>query len=519
MRLTALRPLRITFSLITFFLVLYLFVEGSGKLGHEMTRAILFFQVVPSAITLFRVATAASLGFLLILVVTLLFGRIYCSFLCPLGTVMDFANGLRTRIRRKKRFRFMKPQPVVQYLILAAVIIPLFLGNLFLLNLLDPYSMAGRIFSDILRPVWYGMINLAARTLELFNNYAVHPAEMKYVSIPSLAITLVIFISVLLLAFFRGRWYCNAICPVGTVLGFISRFSLFRIRINEQECTSCGLCARTCKSGCIDMKSKQVDFSRCVACYNCFKACEYDGFSYSLTRKQTPVKQSKSRRDFLRQTATGVTTIAGVVVTGSVEAGETKNTTEAPEPGPTTPPGSLSIWNFTSACTACHLCISACPTKVLQPAFIEYGLSGILMPKMNYAVSYCNFDCIACTLVCPTEAIRSLTVEKKHTTQIGVSKFIKNICVVVEKKTACGACSEHCPTKAVEMVPYLGALTIPAIDEKLCVGCGACEHACPTRPIRAIYVEPNKYHRTAMKPLHKVNDLPEVKKTTEDFPF
>jgi ferredoxin len=156
---------------------------------------------------------------------------------------------------------------------------------------------------------------------------------------------------------------------------------------------------------------------------------------------------------------------------------------------------------------------------VLQPAFLEYGLGGMFMPKMNYEASYCNFDCVVCTQVCPTEAIRPLTMEQKHRVQIGVSKLIKNICVVVEKKTACGACSEHCPTKAVEMVPYLGTLKIPEINEKLCVGCGACEHACPTKPVRAIYVEPLNYHRVAMKPKKKVEMPKEVKKVEGDFPF
>ncbi len=519
MKLTLLKPLRVTFSLIAFLLILWLFLDITGRLTDKLVNGILFFQFVPSAIRLFHAFTFISLGAVFIILLSWLFGRVYCSFLCPLGLLMDLANGLRTRIQRKKRFRFMRPQPAVQYVLLAVVLIPLLFGNLFFINLLDPYSLAGKLFTNLARPVWYGAINLVSWVLKLVNNFSVYPVEIKFLAMPSFLFSLAIFIAVVLLAFFRGRWYCNAICPVGTVLGLLSKVSLFRIRINENECTSCGLCVRSCKAGCIDMKAKQVDFSRCVACFNCFRACEYDGFSYAVARKPATVKPDVSRREFLRQTATGMTAVAGVLATGSLPARDTSTTGEAPKPGPVTPPGSLSIWNFTSACTACQLCISACPTKVLQPAFLEYGLNGLFMPKMAYAVNYCNFDCIACTLVCPTDAINPLTVDQKHIVQIGVSKLIKNICVVVEKKTACGACSEHCPTKAVEMVPYLGTLKIPAIDEKLCVGCGACEHACPTRPIRAIYDKPNKYHRTAMKPLHRVNELPEVKKTTEDFPF
>jgi ferredoxin len=518
MSLSLLKPLRVVVSLIVLFLTLYIFTDLSGHLSGRLVRAVLFFQFVPSAIALVHVITFSALGSLFILLLTLLFGRVYCSFLCPLGTLQDLFTGLRTRIWRKKRLKFMRPQPLAQYILLAATVIPLFFGSLFVLNLLDPYSFSGKIFTNLFRPAVYGANNLLVLLLKQFNNFSVYPVELKYVAAPSLLFSSALFIGIMLLSFFKGRWYCNAICPVGTVLGVLSRYSVFRIRISDAECTSCGLCIRSCKAGCIEMKTKNVDFSRCVACYNCFRSCENDGFTYAFSWKRRSADGDPSRRRFLKQTAAGMTGIAGLMASDSLFAQE-KPKEEAPKVGPVTPPGSLSIWNFTSACTACHLCVSACPTRVLQPAFFEYGLSGVFMPKMNYEASYCNFDCLVCTEVCPTEAIRPLTLEEKHRVQIGVSKLIKNICVVVEKKTACGACSEHCPTKAVEMVPYLGTLKIPEIDEKLCVGCGACEHACPTKPIRAIYVEPRRYHGVAMKPRKKVETPKEVKKTEEDFPF
>jgi ferredoxin len=515
MRLTALKPIRVTVSLILFFLVLYLFLDISGRFTHEITRGILFFQFVPAAVTLVHLATAAALGVPVVLILTLLFGRVYCSFLCPLGTLQDLIIGIKSRLKKRSWHRFQKPQRWVPYVVLAGVVIPLFFGNLFLLNLLDPYSYSGKIFTTLFRPVYYGANNLLVWILKEFNTYPLYPVELRYLSVPALVFSSAIFLFIVAISFFRARWYCNAICPVGTVLSLLSKVSAFRILISDRECTSCGLCARVCKGGCIEMKTKSLDFSRCVACYNCFRACSSGAFRYRFEWHRKPEAEDPSRRTFLKQTTTGIT---GILAAGSV-FGQAQATAEDPKPGPITPPGSLSIWNFTSACTACHLCISSCPTKVLQPSFFEYGLDGLFLPRMNNAVNYCNFDCVVCTTVCPTEALRQLTIDEKHKTQIGVSKFIKNICVVVEKKTACGACSEHCPTKAVEMVPYLGTLKIPQVDEKICVGCGACEHACPTRPIRAIYVEPLAYHRVAMKPLKKVNSEPGVKKVEEDFPF
>jgi ferredoxin len=180
-----------------------------------------------------------------------------------------------------------------------------------------------------------------------------------------------------------------------------------------------------------------------------------------------------------------------------------------------TPPGSLGIKHFTDTCTACHLCISACPTQVLQPSIFEYGIMGLMQPYMDYVTNYCNFDCVICSEVCPTGAILSLTMEAKKTVQIGKVNLIIDNCVVKTDNTACGSCSEHCPTQAVRMVPYTGDLTIPEIRPEICVGCGACEHACPTRPFRAIYVDGNFEHQVALLPEEEELE----QEVTEEFPF
>jgi ferredoxin len=184
---------------------------------------------------------------------------------------------------------------------------------------------------------------------------------------------------------------------------------------------------------------------------------------------------------------------------------------------PISPPGSISVEHFSHRCTACHLCVSSCPTQVLCPSFLDYGISGIFQPKMNYAASYCNFDCVVCSQVCPTGAILPIDTTGKKQLQIGKVNFVKEDCVVVTKKKDCGACSEHCPTKAVKMVPYEQKLVIPQVDEEVCVGCGACEHACPVQPRKAIYVKSNFVHRTAKKP--KTEKLAPSFDSNQEFPF
>jgi polyferredoxin len=516
MQLAFLKKIRVVVSLIFFVITLFVFVDFIGLFASRMIRTLLFLQFIPSFLNFIYLLSFATAGFLFILLLTIFFGRVYCSTICPLGTMQDIFTWLSRKFNVIKRFKFSKPQNVFRYSILGVLVLLFCFSSLWLINLLDPYSLAGKIFSDLGRPLFYLGNNILSRIFQLFDSYAVYSVPVKVFSWPAVVFSFLFLVLIVYLAVYKGRWYCNVICPVGTLLGIVSRFSIFKIRMDEVACTSCGLCAVECKAGCIDVKEKKIDFSRCVACYDCFKACPEDGVGYRIAIGS--IKNDKpedvSRRNFFKTTLLGSTALIA-----SKTAFADKKEPQGISAIPVTPPGSVSIWHFTSKCTSCHLCVSVCPTRVLQPTFIEYGLSGMFQPKMNYHAEYCNFECVKCSAICPTGAILPITKEEKATLQIGVSKFIKNICIVVTKHTACGACSEHCPTKAVEMVPYLGNLTLPKVDEKICVGCGACEYACPTKPDKAIYVEANSYHRKAMKPKKKVEGKRKAMKPTEEFPF
>jgi ferredoxin len=313
--------------------------------------------------------------------------------------------------------------------------------------------------------------------------------------------------------------------PVGTFLGLLSKFSLFKIKIDQSSCTKCAQCAFVCKSQCISVKEQEIDFTRCVGCFNCLKSCDSKSINYKLTFAVKHTHQKKiikpadeSKRTFLA----GLLVISGALVgiSRSAKAEEKelkykKNLVPVKKNYPCSPPGSKSIDHFNDACTACHLCISACPNKVLQSSALEYGLVGFLQPFMDTSNGYCNFDCTKCSEVCPSGAIMQLTKEEKGVTQVGQVHFIKKNCVVYLDETLCGACAEHCPTKAVRMVPYKEKLNIPEVNNDICVGCGACEHACPVRPHRAIYVDGNPIHKIAKKP--KVEEMEQ--KELEEFPF
>ncbi|MBN2480960.1 MAG: 4Fe-4S binding protein [Bacteroidales bacterium] len=515
-----LRIFRIIISLLFLVFIAALFIDYREFIPASWTKWILYPQFVPSAISFITLPAALATGFLVILILTLLFGRVYCSTFCPLGTIQDVFAFFSKKFRIIKRYKFKKALDYLRYPFLGLTLVFLLSGSILILNLLDPYSTFGRIFSDLARPGVVAINNLLAAQMEKMEVYFLFRIDMGLftwhtVFIPIFTAVLIIWLSV-----YFGRLYCNTICPVGTTMGLLSRLSLFRIKMDGLSCTKCGKCALVCKSNCIDIKHLKVDFSRCVACYNCIPACEYNAIKYepAYSRKTgIAAPADKSKRDFI-----GKSLLLGMALTGLNRKSTAQNQgTLLPgdipnvKQHPVSPPGSLSLKHFTDRCTACHLCVTSCPTGVLQPSLLEYGLKGIMQPHMDYAVEYCNYECTICSQVCPTGAIMPLTVEDKKLTQTGVVHLILDKCVVVTDLTACGSCSEHCPTQAVRMVPYQNGLTIPEIHTEICIGCGACEYACPVRPHTAIYVDGNPVHQVAEPPQTESLEFD----AHEDFPF
>ncbi|HLO59501.1 MAG TPA: 4Fe-4S binding protein [Bacteroidales bacterium] len=519
-----LKIFRVVFSLLLLLGITSLFVDFRELIPTAWADRLLFLQFVPSVIQFITVPAVLSAGFIIILVLTALFGRVYCSFICPLGIFQDIVSWISKKAKVIKRYKFRKALNYLRYPVLALVVISLLFGSMFVLNLLDPYSSFGRIFSDIVRPGIIAANNGLASLFEKFDMYFLYRLNLDLVTWKTVFIPAVLVIAVVVLAFYYGRLYCNAICPVGTVLGFLSRFSVFRIRMDKATCTKCGKCAFACKSTCINIKTQEVDNSRCVACYNCIDVCPENSIKYMTGKgsakaafKPVAVTTDDSKREFIGKTlvyAVALTGLSEKVFSAETEdrpAGKIKN----PKKYPVTPPGSVSIRHFTDRCTACHLCISVCPTKTLQPSFLEYGFTGMSQPHMDYGIEYCNFECTKCGEVCPTGAILPITVEEKKLEQLGKVNFVKTKCIVYTDNTSCGSCSEHCPTQAVKMVPYKDDLTIPETDTDICIGCGACEFACPVKPHTAIFVDGNTVHQVAKAP--KVEELKQ--ESSDDFLF
>ena len=507
----------ISAGVLILFLIIFL---GVKKLAaSSMGQFLLSLQLVPSLLKTISTTGYAVLFLTILLVAAGVFGRIYCSFLCPLGTFQDALIFLSRKIKRQ-RFRFKPPHHITWYTLLFLSVLTYISGSLTVVNLLDPYSLFGRITAHIFKPLTEAVNNFLVFITESFDIYIFSPIKIHPIPAVVFSITAVCFLTVFILAAYHGRLYCNTICPVGAFFGLLSRVSLYNFHINPEKCTRCGKCTARCRSGCIDLKTGILDLNRCVSCFDCWDICPERAVSYSLiTQRRKKPKPDPSKRKLI---LTGILAGAGLAFSGAPLRSAAGYTLKPPSPFPATPPGSLSLDHFSDNCTACQLCVSVCHTHVLRPAFSEYGLKGFLQPVMDFTRGRCDYECNNCTKVCPTHAITRLSLKRKKETQIGIVQFIKEKCIVYTKKRDCAACAEVCPTHAVYTVTEKN-IRHPKLKPEVCIGCGACEFVCPVRETpRAIYVRANKIHAVADPPFFQKNTVFDTKatpETDEEFPF
>ncbi|NSW94645.1 MAG: 4Fe-4S dicluster domain-containing protein [Bacteroidales bacterium] len=517
-----LRKFRILFSALILICFIIVFADFKSLVPAKYIDYLLIPQFVPSILSFVSLKSLAASGFIFVLLLTLLTGRTYCSFLCPLGIGQDLFSRIGGRIRKKfRRYGYKKPHTILRYSILAVTLAVTLIWGIYMLTLLDPYSIFGRFMTYFGKPAVLGLNNFVSGIFGKFGNYSVPHVPVRGFQLAAYTIPVFFFLLVGTLSFIKGRLYCNMVCPVGTFLGLISKVSLLRIKINEKTCTRCGRCAVRCKSSCIDFLHYDVDVTRCVDCFNCIQICPEKAISYGVlnaNNQSEPVTEDAGKRKFISQVI--------LLLFGFSRLAKSQDKETAPHPSkmstvkenktyPVCPPGAGSLESFNKKCTACSLCITACPNHVLQPAVKEYGLIGFMQPVMDYHKSFCTYNCNVCTEVCPTDALKPLLLDAKKLTQIGKVVFIKDNCIVKTEKTACGACSESCPTKAVYMVPYEGNLVIPETNQDICIGCGHCEYACPTKPYKAIFVDGNPVHAAAKKPEVKESEIT----SPTEFPF
>ena len=516
-----LKKVRQTLGAVTFTLITLLFVDVSGLL-HGWLSWLAEIQFLPALLAL-------NVGVVVALVaLTLIFGRIYCSVICPLGVMQDLISRLHSRLK-KNRFRHSPERKALRYGFLALFVVALVAGVGSLAALLAPYSSYGRMAENLLRPLWAAGNNVLAAMAERTDSYAFYSVDVWVKSLPTFIIAAVSLVVIGWLAWRGGRTYCNTVCPVGTVLGWLARFSWLKVRIDTGKCNGCGLCERNCKASCIDSKAHKIDYSRCVACGDCIGKCRQGALSFGKalphstsshddrepqavmnervsgvaapspqekTGGGAPVSEaSLSRRSFLLGAAMATTAAALAQEKKKVDGGlaAIENKQPAERATPITPPGAFSAQHFAQHCTGCQLCVAQCPNGVLRPST---SLLTMMQPVMSFERGFCRPECTRCSEGCPT----AITRADKSAIQLGHAVWRRKNCVPLTDGVECGNCARHCPTGAITMVPSVAAdqssPKVPVVNESRCIGCGACEYHCPARPFSAIYVEGHELHRT-----------------------
>ena len=458
-----LKKIRIVLAIICFTLITLLFVGFSGSFNIWFSW-LAKMQLIPALLAASFVIVAA------ILLTTLLFGRVYCSIICPLGVYQDGVSWLAEKTK-KNRYKFRENRKMLRYSIAFAFALLFLLGYNNISILIEPYSIFGRIAS--------GIFSFAQ---------------------PIIFVSIAYFLIITLIALFFGRGYCNTVCPVGTILSVVAKYSIFKPHFDTEKCISCGLCEKNCRCSAIDSKNHVIDYSKCTTCFNCISKCNKNAMVYGFMKNKVAEEQTDtptepdnddnkiSRKTFLATVAT-IAAATALYSPKRVSGKGLEMFTGKEEPKrktPLKPAGSISLINFASRCTGCQLCVQSCPNHILRPST---SLVTFLQPEMSFDNNYCDPSCTRCSSVCPAGAINKITPSQKLSIQIGHAVFISNNCLSAHDGIECGLCSMQCPTGAITMVN-----NAPVVNERVCIGCGLCEISCPATPFKAIYVEGNADH-------------------------
>ena len=496
---------RVLAQLLSVLLFFFLFIKtdytGSDSIEYAVN---ILFRIDPllafCTMLAARTFIALLIPALVIVVLSLLFGRFFCGWLCPMGGLLDFWRVVwREKIKNKETL-----YPRLSLLLLLFLVLLALLG-LPLVGYFDPFSLLVRglvqavypainFVSDSFFTYTYqnlpAAVNVVTEPVYAFMQATVLPFDQRYYELTLVSGFLLIFL--FLAEFIQSRFFCRNICPLGGMLGLLSRYGIMSVDGGNESCGSCQVCRTNCRMGAVG-KNRTVNSSTCILCMDCMVKCPKQIIHPTLSacmrlRSENDIN-SITRRQFL------VCLFSGVALPPFLSV---RNKGRLVQGTLIRPPGALIEKEFLARCVRCGECIQVCITNGLQPAFLQAGVEGVFSPYLLARSGYCEFNCTLCGQVCPTGAIKPLELLTKNTTKIGHAVFDKNICLPFARGIPCIVCEEHCPTpdKAIkfnllEVINQQGEHTTlkqPYVVDELCIGCGICETKCPLPGRSAIYV-------------------------------
>ena len=523
-RLVTLRRFsQIIFFLAFTFLLLRTEFRGSFRTSTADMRlpypVNLFFRLDP----LVAIANAISshalyrglLWSLVVLIPTMFFGRFFCGWICPLGSIHHFFGSWKSERKRGRQLiesnRYQRWQSTKYYL-LFVVLVAAALGT-GLVGWLDPFAFLVRSLGLSILPAANYALQALLRVLDHSHSWPVRAAGMVVDFLVGSwllsfkqpyfrqAIWLgSIFVFLLVLNFRVTRFWCRALCPLGALLGLVSRWSILGLVKNPEHCENCNRCLLRCQGADDPIGGVPWRQSEWHLCLNCVDECPEHGLQFKLFPAQKSIGASLQRRKVIGGLAAGVAVVPLMRSTPGFAVERQERLLR--------PPGALEEGDFLSRCIRCGECIKVCPNHALQPSFNEAGIEGLWTPVLVPRIGYCETSCVLCSQACPTGAIWEITAKEKgwsvdltadtKPVRLGTAFYDRGRCLPWAMATPCIVCEEWCPTspkavylRATEVLDPDGKtrqLKQPYVDPQRCVGCGACEYACPVKDRPAVYV-------------------------------
>jgi polyferredoxin len=458
---------------------------------------------------------------LIILVPTLFFGRFFCGWICPMGTLQHFVGDMPSESKRGKQRiesnRYKRWQ-TIKYVVLIAGLVAAAFGSM-VIGWLDPFSLLVRSIGLSLLPAFNYIVRAALTPLEHSRIAAIKATgglihavlgafllEFRQAHFTQGLVLGILFLVILAASLRITRLWCRAICPLGALLGAVSRWSVLGLDKDPEACNNCNRCLLHCQGGDDPIGSSPWRKSECLMCMNCVGSCPDHALTFRFFRPKSNVAKEVSSPDLgRRRTITGLVAGAAAVPLLRANTGLGKSRNERL----LRPPGALDEPDFLGRCIRCGECMKVCPNNALQPALVEAGIEGLWTPTLVPRIGYCEPSCVLCSEVCPTGAIWQITPKEKgwvvgvgaaqnQSIRLGTAFYDRGRCLPWAMATECIVCEEWCPVspKAIyveeaEVVDSAGktkTLKQPRVDPSRCVGCGACEFACPLQEHPAVYV-------------------------------